>query len=746
PISGPQGTTITSGYGMRIHPVYKTRKFHFGVDLKAQKGTPVLATAGGTVTRAKPNGKFGNEVRILHSGNLESRYDHLDQIKVTEGQKVKQGEVIGTVGNSGLPSSDPHLHFALLKNGKFVDPASYINFRDIVGDQSKILSIQRSKNNGEVSPEQDTTQGDIFFIVEEMPGFQGGDENRFREWIAENLRYPEEAKRQGIEGKVYIRFIVEADGRVSNVEVIRTADPLLDAEAVRVVRSSPTWTPGKQRGHNVRVAYTFPITFTLDKTPREALRDTTNGEVFFIVEEMPRFQGGDISTFRQWVADHLEYPVVAAEKGIGGRVFVRFIVQPDGHVGHVSVVRGVDSLLDQEAKRVVSASPAWTPGKQRGKNVAVAYTFPIVFVMEEKDKPYISSSNLAKEQNVVYIIDGKKATFEDIRKLDPNNIGGVKVIAGKEAAGQYGNKNKDGVILISTINWIPGKTPPKPAKPDRKVTRNPENDELILEDIPQNQDKESNTETFFIVEEMPKFQGGDVEKFRQYIADNIVYPESAASRGVSGKVFVQWIVDNHGNVTDVKVVRGVDPDLDAEAVRVVSSSPRWTPGRQRGITVRVQMTTPIVFVLDHGNEPASGIHYQKPGQKILYFIDGRKATEEEVKKLNADSIKNVSSISGKEAAIWYGDKAKDGVIFISTREPVPIPKIEAPAPPKPPFDKSAGYLYLINGEKTTWKKAVKYQKNKNARITVLTHPTDYLKTKFGKKAANGIVDIRIKEK
>ena len=96
---------------------------------------------------------------------------------------------------------------------------------------------------------------------------------------------------------------------------------------------------------------------------------------------------------------------------------------------------------------------------------------------------------------------------------------------------------------------------------------------------------------------MPKFQGGGKEKFREWIAKNLQYPPIAAENGISGRVFVQFAVNAQGEVVDVKVVRGVDPALDKEAVRVVKSSPRWTPGKQRGRPVKVQFTFPIVFVL-----------------------------------------------------------------------------------------------------------------------------------------------------
>lgn len=100
---------------------------------------------------------------------------------------------------------------------------------------------------------------------------------------------------------------------------------------------------------------------------------------FAIVEEKPKFQGGDQNKFTKWVFSKLQYPEIAKENGISGRVTLSFIVNTDGSVTDVQVLRGVDSSLDKEAVRVVSSSPKWTPGKQRGKPTKVKYTFPVIF-------------------------------------------------------------------------------------------------------------------------------------------------------------------------------------------------------------------------------------------------------------------------------------------------------------------------------------------------------------------------------
>ena len=100
---------------------------------------------------------------------------------------------------------------------------------------------------------------------------------------------------------------------------------------------------------------------------------------FQLVEEKPKFQGGDANDFSKWVNQRLVYPEVAKENGVQGRVMLQFTVKTDGSVSDVKVLRGVDPSLDKEAVRVVSMSPKWTPGKQRDRKVKVTYTFPVIF-------------------------------------------------------------------------------------------------------------------------------------------------------------------------------------------------------------------------------------------------------------------------------------------------------------------------------------------------------------------------------
>ena len=116
---------ISSGYGMRIHPIYKIHRMHEGIDFAALSGTSVYASANGYIKIAKTDKKgFGNHVIIDHGNGFQTLYAHMDSITVHAKQKVLRGQEIGTVGNSGH-STGPHLHYAVYHNNKLVDPQQY---------------------------------------------------------------------------------------------------------------------------------------------------------------------------------------------------------------------------------------------------------------------------------------------------------------------------------------------------------------------------------------------------------------------------------------------------------------------------------------------------------------------------------------------------------------------------------------------------------------------------------------------
>lgn len=140
PVSNKQLTRIASGFGMRIHPIYGIAKMHNGLDFTAPQGTPIYATGDGVITEAGAGTGTGNHVIINHGYGYETEYMHMVRIKTRTGQRVKRGEIIGWVGNTGA-STGPHVHYEVHINGSPVDPV-YFFFNDLTAEQyDRVLKI-----------------------------------------------------------------------------------------------------------------------------------------------------------------------------------------------------------------------------------------------------------------------------------------------------------------------------------------------------------------------------------------------------------------------------------------------------------------------------------------------------------------------------------------------------------------------------------------------------------------------------
>ena len=173
-----------------------------------------------------------------------------------------------------------------------------------------------------------------------------------------------------------------------------------------------------------------------------------------------------------------------------------------------------------------------------------------------------------------------------------------------------------------------------------------------------------------ITEMMPEFPGGN-EAMMDYLKKNIKYPESAKKSGKKGRVIVQFTIGSDGGVRDVKVRRGVDPDIDKEAVRVVSSMPKWTPGKQDGKPVAVKYTLPILF--DNGNKAGGDAvtivgSESRKGTKgnPIYVVGGKKVAD--ISGINEQDIDHIVVLKGEQAVKKYGDDAKDGVMEITMKK------------------------------------------------------------------------------
>jgi TonB family protein len=198
-------------------------------------------------------------------------------------------------------------------------------------------------------------------------------------------------------------------------------------------------------------------------------------EIFTIVEGQPEFPGG-VSEMYKYIGERIRYPAKAQRANVEGKVFVKFVVQKDGEIGSIDILKGIGFGCDEEAIRVIAQMPKWTPGKQNGRAVSVYFTMPISFrlgdeVAKERfpkgasglpvdfinPKTEVSSTatkiiinGSVGEGKPIFVVDGVLSPEGTLQDLDPANIKEISVLKGANATDLYGQKGKDGVILIST--------------------------------------------------------------------------------------------------------------------------------------------------------------------------------------------------------------------------------------------------------------------------------------------------------
>ena len=315
---------------------------------------------------------------------------------IDEDHKLPQGQsyVTGKNGNFSFKAFENAKMIVIWKkDGKMMGVPVAVNKEN--NSNMKIVMDREWLN-----PPADDPDNPVFEVVEQMPEFPDGGMSGLMQFLSKNIRYPVNAQKNGTQGRVTVQFVVNADGSISNIGIIRGVDPELDGEAVRVISTMPNWKPGMQKGKAVRVKYTVPVMFRLsddgqkeEYKPIAKIDETVvvgygskqvpaeEDPVFEVVENMPEFPGG-MGGLMQYLSKNIKYPVEAQKAGIQGRVIMQVIIDKNGNVTNPKVTQPVDPLLDTEAIRVTASMPKWKPGTQRGMPVNVKYTFPIVFRLQ----------------------------------------------------------------------------------------------------------------------------------------------------------------------------------------------------------------------------------------------------------------------------------------------------------------------------------------------------------------------------
>jgi len=219
--------------------------------------------------------------------------------------------------------------------------------------------------------------------VDTNPEFPGGSDALYNDFLKKNYKAPYV---DNLKGKIYVTFMVEKDGTLSNIKVLRDIGHGTGEEAIRVLKLSPKWIPAKKNGKPVRWQYSFPITITEPSDAAKLYNITQNSSVIPVIEEeenqiyntaglevKPEFPGG-LEAMNSFIKQNFKSP----KEGLKGKIYATFIIEKDGSLSDIKILRDLGYETGAEAIRVLKLFPKWSPGKQNNKTIRVLYSIPMI--------------------------------------------------------------------------------------------------------------------------------------------------------------------------------------------------------------------------------------------------------------------------------------------------------------------------------------------------------------------------------
>ncbi|WP_439881781.1 TonB family protein [Pontibacter sp. MBLB2868] len=388
-----------------------------------------------------------------------------------------------------------------------------------------------------------------YSYVEQMPQFKGG-EVEMMKFLAQNIHYPEDAQKAGVEGLLVISFVVDNDGSLENLKVLKGLTKSLDAEALRVVKQMEgNWKPGKQNGKEVAVQYTLPIRYSLKKD---------KGNTSSATDSQPQFKGGQ-EAMMQIINQNLKMPEEAKKENLDAKVLVRFTVEKDGSVSNIKLDHtklkktvGPDSELDYmdaatfnlqnktilaklaeaAAAAVKATSGMWEPAKKNGQAVAAELVLPVQFFSSEAESSTTTSGNP----------EATNQKSEVPRKLNFNEI------------------------------------------------------------VP-----------LYKLDEKPRFKEGE-NADKRFFAKNTRYPKTEAE----GDVSINFLVYEDGTIGKIGVRKSMGVELKDEVLRVLElSKDMWQPGKKDGKAVNTYQMLTFRFVNIDGQKQTEATSTSLPADVVI---------------------------------------------------------------------------------------------------------------------------------
>lgn len=393
----------------------------------------------------------------------------------------------------------------------------------------------------------------VFSVVEQQAEFPGGMKAMI-DWLTQNQQYPENALKNGIQGRVIVSFIVNTDGSIESPEIVKGVDTDLDNEAIRLVSSMPNWHPGKNAGVTVRSYYLLPITFKLPQAqPQQTASESPESIIRNLWKGIPN----------RGINDDTRYSLTPELYQLVTECYAKY--------PRNQKIRG------------------WYTENSTSPNAAIK-SITINSVNDYRISATVTSYNYGEEHNIVLIKD----EYPDLRTYT------------KETSWRIADFDRMYATLTDALA-----NPPQDTRTTRRVNQEDSDDpdrfraiqEQVVVKVADPAETESSSkrepeEIHTAVEQQAAFPGGQAELMK-FLAANLRYPADAQERGAEGRVIVKFVVDSEGTISDAQILRGVDPSIDREALRVVKLMPKWQPGKNNGKPVSSYFTIPITFKAPH---------------------------------------------------------------------------------------------------------------------------------------------------
>lgn len=497
----------------------------------------------------------------------------------------------------------------------------------------------------------------ILAAVDKEPEFPGGNAARI-EFILQNIKYPEDAQRNKLEGKVYIQFVVSSIGQIIQAKVVKKLSPSLDEEALRVINSFPRWIPGELNGKKVPVYRVMQVTFkytpvenagenwqmtdstliVIDsiKLPLKFNLEAINSEQIdtgFILKPFPEaFKNKLIEQYGQAARngvlllntydmmnshyDTLKCKIVSNEQNYkvvnkmpqfpgGEKALMNYLAQhikypiidmQNGNQGKVTVQFVIDrSGKVKDLKVITSASPGMDSEALR-----VLSQMPDWIPGEINGK----KENIDYTLPIVFKIMGVPCWHSSNVKFDNLQI----VLDGQILPISFKSKWLNSSKLTSWNTIVPKKEKEKKELIEKYglaaangviIAISKRENPISKAEVRLEKDSLGNI-IYDVVEKMPEYQGGDA-KLMDFLKKNLIYPETEKNKNIQGRVYVSFVVNTLGKIEQAKVLRSLSPECDKEALRVINLMTNWIPGTQNGVPVSVRYTMPIRFGDASGN-------------------------------------------------------------------------------------------------------------------------------------------------